>query len=114
MNVNSVHRLVQAHISAADVLALGLENAGLVAVGGWGGHTLGWTEAFTLPLVLAALRGTLLSPRASCPLTGLAWPRTKLCVFAACTFALNAVTAPVAAATFFARSLLSVTLGGTR
>ena len=101
-------------ITGANILALGLELTGLAALSIWGWDRLGWVGALTLPLALAALWGTLLSHRASRPITDLAWLAATLAVFSTCAFALNAVAGPGAAASFLALALLSTTLGGSR
>ncbi|WP_133161808.1 YrdB family protein [Deinococcus koreensis] len=114
MKANSVHSLQQPHLSWADGLALGLEMVGLGALMAWGWQRFGWAGVLLPPLAVSVLWARFLSPRATRPVTGLAWPLAKLAVFAVCALALTAVTGPLTAAAYFALALLGITLGGTR
>ncbi|MFK7601784.1 DUF2568 domain-containing protein [Deinococcus sp. SM5_A1] len=106
--------IVRLRVSPWELLAFSLEIAALAAVAAWGNQVAGWPGLFAAPLALAVFWGTFLSPRASHPFRGPAWPLAKLAVFAlACAAALT-TAGPLPAAAFLGLALLSVLQGGTR
>lgn len=86
-------------------LAFGLELAALTAFGMWG-YRLGpnsfWgvTGAIALPVIVAALWGTFLSPKASIALAPALKYSLRLAVFALAALALLATRHPTSAAVF--------------
>ncbi|CAM3846085.1 DUF2568 domain-containing protein [Deinococcus frigens] len=110
MNTNSVHL----RFSAWDVLAFGLEIAAVVAAGAWGQRVAGWPGLTLAALALIVLWGTFLSPKAPRPITGIAWPLTKLAVLSLSALVVLPTFGPVPAAILLALALLNVLQGGTR
>lgn len=99
------------HISAADVLALTTELVAVTALTVWGWRDGGWLGAAATLVAFATVWGTFLSPRAVIPAIGLLRPVAQFTAFTLAAFALGHVSGVVAAATFLALALVSVTLG---
>ncbi|WP_415784570.1 DUF2568 domain-containing protein [Deinococcus saxicola] len=110
MNTNSVHL----RFSAWDVLAFGLEIAAVVGAGVWGQQVAGWPGLIAAALTVVFFWGTFLSPKAPRPITGIAWPLTKLGVLSLAALALLPAFGLLPTATLLALALLNVFQGGTR